>query len=219
MICSNCNHEYEGDSCPFCDNISLKNDTTQTNKSGVRICPRCNNTVSQRYCSICGFDLEFVNLNNNVKINPCYNPNFDNSTSSEKTKRVSTAQQTWRIILIALASVSFAAAFIIITANISKSFPFSGNNNSTSSSTQTNNSAYNFPAGVSLSEFDKLQLGMSYAHVSSIIGGDAVNVATQERPQGGVVTIYTWYGENNKKAVVYVSFIDDKVSELNQEGL
>lgn len=73
-------------------------------------------------------------------------------------------------------------------------------------------------AGVSPEEFQKLRLNMSYAHVSAIIGGDAVKCQTGETVYGEIYYIYSWPGERNAHATVYVTFLDDAVSEITIDG-
>ena len=81
------------------------------------------------------------------------------------------------------------------------------------------NQEYYRPEGISLEEYNQLKTGMSYARVSAIIGGDGQVVTQGENIDGKSYTIYGWYGETSPSVSVYVTIVDDKVTEISNEGL
>lgn len=80
-------------------------------------------------------------------------------------------------------------------------------------------SEYYHPEGVSLEEYRKIEIGMSYGRVSTIIGGDGQAVSQGEDIQGNAYIIWGWYGEDSPDAAVYITFTDDRVSEISNVGL
>ena len=72
--------------------------------------------------------------------------------------------------------------------------------------------------GVSTEEYQKLSIGMTYAQISAIIGGDGSLVESGENAYGKAYYIYGWKGETNQNAVVYITFVDDAVSEISVDG-
>ena len=74
-----------------------------------------------------------------------------------------------------------------------------------------------FPNGCSEQEFSRLQEGMSYAQVSAIIGGDAL----QEDPSletGEDSFAAVWVGENNPYATVTIVFEHDQAVSIISSG-
>ena len=80
-------------------------------------------------------------------------------------------------------------------------------------------SEYYHPEGVTLEEYKQIEAGMSYGRVSNIIGGDGQIVSEGEDIQGNAYIIWGWYGEDNPNVQVYITFTDDKVSEISNVGL
>lgn len=75
-----------------------------------------------------------------------------------------------------------------------------------------------FAGGVSKEEFDKLEKGMSYAQVSSIIGGDGQLSTSGENLKDEPYYTYGWVGENNPDAIVYITITNDQVTEIMTHG-
>lgn len=72
-----------------------------------------------------------------------------------------------------------------------------------------------YPNGISVSEFKKLKVGMTYEQVSYIIGGDGV-VSSSNKNQ----TVVTWISEYNiKDSYVSITFTDKKVSKIEDFNL
>lgn len=69
--------------------------------------------------------------------------------------------------------------------------------------------------GVSIAEFRQLQVGMSYAQISAIIGGDSLYDDYDENEN----LICSWIGEYNVNAEVRVYFSDDIAIKIEQKGL
>lgn len=80
-------------------------------------------------------------------------------------------------------------------------------------------SEYSRPEGISEEEYAMLQKGMTYAVVSAIIGSDGTLLEQGETISGETYYVYGWYGENNPNAAVYITFTNDVVSEITNEGL
>lgn len=72
--------------------------------------------------------------------------------------------------------------------------------------------------GVSQSEFSKLKIGMSYAQVSAIIGGDGELYDEGITIEKEKYQVYAWLGENNTNAAVFITITSDKVSDITLEG-
>ena len=70
--------------------------------------------------------------------------------------------------------------------------------------------------GVSTEEYQKLSIGMTYAQISAIIGGDGSLVESGENAYGKAYYIYGWKGETNQNAVVYITFVDDEKIKYQQ---
>lgn len=75
-----------------------------------------------------------------------------------------------------------------------------------------------FRGGVSTEEYDRLQLGMTYAHISSIIGGDGELIENGTDVHGDTYYIYGWPGEYGDTAAVYITFTNDVATEITVDG-
>lgn len=73
------------------------------------------------------------------------------------------------------------------------------------------------PNGVSRAEYRQIQKGMTYAEISSIIGGDAPDI--RENPENENELAAYWPGEYNTDAVVMIVFEDSVATEISEEGL
>lgn len=84
---------------------------------------------------------------------------------------------------------------------------------------ENKNSDDSFPGGISQREFSQITKGMTYAHVSKIIGGDGALTSSGDTPQGKAYYIFTWQGEYDHNAYVHITFIEDVVSDIVDDGL
>lgn len=75
-----------------------------------------------------------------------------------------------------------------------------------------------YRGGVSQEEYDRLELGMTYAHISSIIGGDGAPIENGSTVQGDAYYIYGWPGEYGDTAAVYITFTNDVATEITLDG-
>lgn len=93
-----------------------------------------------------------------------------------------------------------------------------GDTESTSSALQVQPNAgeYYDPQGVSPEEFARLELGMTYAQISGIIGGDAYQ--TTEPDVSGSYSA-AWQGQEDPQAVLTVRFVNGQAADLQQSGL
>lgn len=73
---------------------------------------------------------------------------------------------------------------------------------------------YFSPGGISDLEYAKLDIGMSYALASFIIGGDGDLVNTGENLQNKFYYTYRWFSEIDEDLVFYITFVEDEISEI-----
>lgn len=73
------------------------------------------------------------------------------------------------------------------------------------------------PHGVSIAEYQQLKVGMSYAEISYIIGGDAMGQDTDNIKDDEFIAI--WCGEYNPDAVITITFEDNIATKIEQDGL
>lgn len=78
---------------------------------------------------------------------------------------------------------------------------------------------YYQPEGVSEEEYFTLRKGMTYAVVSAIIGGDGALVESGQTLSGEAYYVYGWYGETKENVEVYITIINDVVTEITNKGL
>ncbi len=83
------------------------------------------------------------------------------------------------------------------------------------SATDTGTSLY--PNGISIAEYRALSLGMSYAEVSAIVGGDGIITAVDV--DGANTFTALWIGEYNANASVAMTFIDQKLDTVIPDAL
>lgn len=72
-----------------------------------------------------------------------------------------------------------------------------------------------YPQGVSNQEYKLLSDGMTYSEVSAIIGGDGETREVDD--EGGFTAV--WPGEYKTDAVITIEFQDNRVIDINQNGL
>ncbi len=71
-----------------------------------------------------------------------------------------------------------------------------------------------YPNGVSPQEFSLIEVGMSYAQISTIIGGDA-----QITGDNASQFTATWYGEYDFNTTLVIEFVDNIAVSIDQIGL
>lgn len=170
-------------------------------------CLRCGSTVHGRFCSRCGFPVDSKPSSPPVQ-NTFVPPPYPVSPAATKVKG--------RIPLIIL-SITAGAAVLIMLLFMATHFALSN----TVKFPETSNFSPSMDVnreGVSAEEYRKLSVGMTYAQISAIIGGDGSLVGSGENAYGKVYYIYGWKGETNQNAAVYITFVDDAVSEISVDG-
>ena len=81
---------------------------------------------------------------------------------------------------------------------------------------QHSDNEYYDPQGVSPEEFARLELGMTYAQISGIIGGDAYETTV---PDVSGSYSAAWQGQEDPQAVLTVRFVNGQAVDLQQNGL
>lgn len=179
----------------------------QQNVPKEAFCLRCGSPVHGRFCSFCGFPVD-AGPSSPPMQNTFVMPPYPASTASPKVKG--------RIPLILLSIAAGTAVFIMLFF-MAAHFVFS--NTTEFPETPTLSPSMNVNReGVSTEEYQKLSIGMTYAQISAIIGGDGSLVGSGENAYGKSYYIYGWKGETNQNAVVYITFVDDAVSEISVDG-
>ncbi len=133
-------------------------------------------------------------------------PDFSVYTTIKKSKH------TGLVVLSILACLSVVIMLTAIMVHIMLS-SFNGIN--------FNDSFYSaeiYRGGVSAEEYDHLKLGMTYAHISSIIGGDGEPIETGTDVHGDTYYIYGWPGEYGDTAAVFITFTNDVATEITVDG-
>lgn len=213
-------------------------------KPSSRTCPRCHAVSYGFFCNQCGLNL---NINETPKTQVIYNqqpyPNLNQQPISQTQQNYYGAQKpqytpqfspyfqymappqkpknnVWIIWLVA------AGIFIVtMIACIFITFSVLGNvldEEVPNYNDEGNNSQENpnyTPNGISRQELNQIEVGMSYALVSKIIGGDGVISDQGQTPQGVKYYIYTWMSENDASAFVHITFKDDKVADIVNQGV
>lgn len=218
----------------------------KANTTGINVkCPRCNTFSQTHFCPNCGFDLvanfayamknqqpsqyhqtsqhqpqnQMPNQFQHLSQNPYYSMRNNTNIPVQKKKNTAVILVVALLIFVALVICGISLFNMII-----KDFDrFQGNSNGFTQNIpnindDSKNSKSEIPNGISLSEFQKLKVGMSYAHVSGIIGGDGVITDEGENLRNERYVTYSWVGENNENAAVHITFIDGAVSEIIEEG-
>lgn len=170
-------------------------------------CHRCGSPVHGRFCSLCGFPVDSRPSSPPVQ-NAFVPPPYSVSPAVTKVKG--------RIPLIIL-SIAAGAAVLIMLLFIATHFVLSNTANF-SETTNLSPSMNVNREGVSAEEYRKLSVGMTYAQISAIIGGDGSLIGSGENAYGKAYYIYGWKGETNQNAAVYITFVDDAVSEISVDG-
>jgi hypothetical protein len=72
-------------------------------------------------------------------------------------------------------------------------------------------------SGVTLANYNKIQMGMTLAEAQNIFGSDG-KVSSQSDSQYGSYALYEWEG-NADYSFVMISFTDGKATDISQSGL
>lgn len=179
----------------------------QQNVPREAFCLRCGSPVHGRFCSCCGFPVDASPSPPPIQ-NTFVPPPYPASTAAPKVKG--------RIPLILLSIAAGTAVFIML---LFMAAHFVLSNTAEFPEVPTLSPSMNVNReGVSAEEYQKLSVGMTYAQISAIIGGDGSLVGSGENAYGKAYYIYGWKGEANQNAVVYITFVDDAVSEISVDG-
>lgn len=210
------------------------NNTTMYTLQKYKFCPKCGGTINPNasFCGQCGFsafaqDFSAQNYNTTqIRIYPPFTENYYryNYTNSQIPKKTN----SWLVALIILLVVIFVIVPAIFTFVVTRSLVngdgiFSENfitdmlpyENAQGEIAEQGEPM--LPSGVSKKEYQKCEIGMSYAQVSFIIGGDALAEDTGKEKDGEFIAV--WPGEYNTQATVAVTFVGDKVIKIEQVGL
>ena len=170
-----------------------------------RVCPYCGAPVRERFCGLCGHDT--MQDQPNSFVHEMHLP-----PQMPPRRRL----HTGLIISLTVLCVLSVFLFILTVSQLrlfSPSSPSVPEESQTPSAQQSQN-----VGGISAEEYAKIKKGMSYAHVSAIIGDDGVLADNGTTVQGETYYTYGWYGENNQSAEVYITFVNDAVSEITLNG-
>lgn len=149
--------------------------------------------------------------------NPLYNQQQPYYAPAKKSKAWLLPILTIFIVLVGLAVFTLVRDYMNGYGYFSQNNP-SPNPFSDSFSPPQQQDDFLFSGGVSSDEYNKLKVGMSYAQVSSIIGGDGEIAGNGETLKKEAYYVYAWYGETNPNAIVYITITADKVSDISLEG-
>ncbi|MFZ2539964.1 MAG: hypothetical protein WAX04_13875 [Oscillospiraceae bacterium] len=206
-------------------------------------CPRCSNVVNNRLCDFCGLDLSTVYFKTEYKqpAQPPQSP-YPNQYQQPSYGQQSYGQQSaygqqppymynypqkphknhWWILGVVI--LTMACCFYLLLRLMSYSFGYINGvydrykAADDSFSPPNSQEEYYFAGGVSSEEFKRIKNDMSYAQVSSIIGGDGEVANEGENLQGETFYTYSWYGEYNANAIIYITITSDKVTDITLEG-
>ena len=174
--------------------------------SNTRVCPYCGAPVRERFCGLCGCDT----MGGEAGTIP---PHTVCTPVAPPRRRAHTGLIVSLSILGVLAVILFVLTISKLQLSPATTLPEQSEEQQTPSSQMTEN-----VGGISAEELQKIQKGMSYAHVSAIIGDDGVLADSGTTVQGETYYTYGWYGENNEDAEVYITFTNDVVSEITVNG-
>lgn len=183
-------------------------------------CTNCGAPACGTYCSNCGAPLRSEQ--------PVYSepaaqpmpqpiaepaPNLNQPTVNPPAEEGDAPKRKKHTGLIVLSSIAAAAVVIMLT-TMGIHFMLS-----TLSGLPDIGGVEIYRGGVSQTEFDRLELGMTYAHISSIIGGDGAPIESGTNVQGDAYYIYGWPGEYGETGAVYITFTNDVATEITLDGV
>lgn len=172
--------------------------------------------------------------NNNQYNQNQYNPNnpygnqYNNGQNGYGYGYAPPMQKQKKSILLPAVMIAFASILVLSTlALMVFSMVDFGNNGNTGNEPPVingivppkvnNTESVNYPDGVSLEEYKKIKIGMEYAQVSAIIGGDGQIISSEKGESKK--TVYAWYGQNIQDAIITIAFEDNKVTKIEQQNL
>lgn len=192
-------------------------------------CTRCSNVVNTRYCNYCGMDLSTIYaVGTPPQAMPDMQSPFNQPYPYYPVPPFQQKRSTGKTVGIVFLVIGIVAAVLIIISAIFGFFAFSTNFETYHNQDQfeeilpnnPGNKSADFPPGVSVDEFNKLKVGMSYAQISSIIGGDGKLIDNGENLKKETFYTYAWPGEiNPDNTTVYITITNDVASDISQEGL
>lgn len=213
---------------------NLSNQTVfSTEKSNPPLpCPRCGMVGVESFCKQCGLDLvAYYQAQSQFNQFPQQNSNFQNQQYfyNGVPQYVQYPNQYARP-KPRVASIISIILLISLAVLLAVSIPFVVVNSMNNQKPQpsiidryndplVNSSKEPYRNGVSLSEYDELKLGLSYAHVSAIIGCDGVLSDSGRSPKGIDYYTYTWHGDPDTEALIHITFENDVVSSIMEVGL
>lgn len=213
------NNPFNSDSqCSMSDTHNINNQTYYTNDKNyihnnnpinTVFCPRCGFDSNTMICGCCGLDLTYI---------PIYNNQMNNGFSTK-----SLPKRDAKLTILIIASVIIGVCMIILllfftgnTINKILNNPYLGG---TTNEILTPDGEYYDARGVSEKEYEDIQIGMSYAYISSIVGSDGKIVDQGQNLYGMTYYTYLWTGEKNPQAKMYIKFIDSEAVEIVEDGL
>lgn len=140
---------------------------------------------------------------------PPQNPALDSLPKSSKHRLLKTVGLIFLLLLVAICS-------FFLGVDQSDLFRQDETSSSAVDTVQPDTGVYYDPQGVSLDEFSRLQLGMTYAQISSIIGGDAYQTTV---PDVSGSYSAAWQGQEDPEAVLTVRFVNGQAADIQQSGL
>lgn len=222
-------------------NFNPNYNTTSYYNGGYPVrCLRCNNVVSTRVCGFCGLDLAplyppFAPQQQPVQSQQALYPQqFTSYQQYPPQQGYSAPYQGGHIYqqskppknkMALLIIISIVAAFLFIgvisiisgisayntlkRGSIYDNIPNFPKDDYTASTDD-----YYLPGGYSESEYGKLKIGMSYAQISYIIGGDGELVNSGENLKDETFYTYAWPHETELYTVLYITFTKDAASDI-----
>jgi len=192
-------------------------------------CPRCINSSIHRFCDHCGLDAEeyakqmqyqqqyapqYQQPNQYQQQQNYYQPQFQQGYYQAQTYPRKKSKTGFIITIVVVVFVALIVGISIFAGAFLKN-DNSGNGNVYRDETLKKDGI--IPNGVSDDEFKLIKTGMSYAQISSIIGGDGFLSNQGETPLGENFNTFQWISETNSEKFYYITFINDASTEITVE--
>ncbi len=234
VICSNCGNISLGRFCSNCGapvtddsaaSSASNNPINSANQTGFAYPPKQNfqdNTAYQAPPQGNAYKQTPPHGNPMHQNAPYINPSFQSTPYNMQYTPAYTAKKS-RLIPIVMASfgvllvLSVVALFVVSIVSFGTVKSVNGAEGAIRNPVINGKDGVSFPAGVSLEEYKKLKIGMTYAQVSAIIGGDGQPLSSEKGE--GKKTLYIWQGQDIPQAIVSITFEYGKVIKIEQENL
>lgn len=210
-------------------NQAFKPNSERKTNVNVR-CPRCGTFSATRFCGKCGFDIEsnfiLAMQNHQFQKSPNaqnqYQINAYNQTNKKKNKVI--------IIIATIVFILLAICGICLMLLTFDKFG-DGNNDKKDDNIQIpvdeyfpdnkygNTDGKSTPQGASEDEVKQIKIGMTYARISGIIGGDGDITGEGENVKKEQFYTFSWRGENNPEGELHITFIDGVATEIVERGI